>query len=433
MNDDGNAKDQGRRGWYVALGGVGLVIVLIVLLLLVQRNTVERRLQALRAQGYPTSFAELAEQNQLPAGIRNAADTYTQAFAAFLPTADSVNTLFAGDANLPARGELLPEAVAQATERFLTDNQACLKWLREARAIEQCRYDWDYAQNMPSLRLIKQCTQLLSCAIVLRGYEGDTSAVLDYFADGRRLAGSLDNEPGLICYLVRVACTALNGVALERTLSVASFTDDQLVELDRLLADTAATLDLRRTLIGERCFMIECTRDPSLLGQGRARLWTIPGLAKFDLADVLDYMADCIEACELPRIERPERLRQINDALENLSFLHLGVKTLAPALGRVAALDVRCQGGTDLARTALAIERYRLATGSIPRDLESLVPDYLDHVPLDPYDGRPIRYQPTASGYRLYNVAEDGRDDGGLGKDEVPRGDPYDWPFIVAR
>ena len=391
------------------------------------------RLKALRAQGYPTSFAELAEQNQLPAGTKNAADTYIQACAAFVPPKDALNTLFAGDANLPPRGEPLPEAVAQATEQFLTDNQTCLKLLREAGAIKHCRYDWDYAQNMPHLTSIKQCTQLLGCAIVVRGYEGDMSAVLDYFADGRRLADSLENEPGLICHLVRVACTALNGVALERTLSVASFTDDQLVELDRLLAETVATLDLRRTLIGERCFMIEYTRDPSLLGQGRARLWTIPGLAKFDLADVLDYMADCIEACELPRTERPARLRQINDALDDLSFLHVGVKALAPALGRVGALDVRCQGGMDLARTALAIERCRLATGSIPPDLESLVPDYLDHVPIDPYDGRPIRYQPTASGYRLYNIAEDGQDHGGLGKDEVPRGDPYDWPFIVAR
>ena len=66
-------------------------------------------------------------------------------------------------------------------------------------------------------------------------------------------------------------------------------------------------------------------------------------------------------------------------------------------MDRVAALDLRFRAHLDLARTALAIERYRLATGAVPSELDELVPEHLQEMPLDPFDGRPIRYRRTES------------------------------------
>jgi hypothetical protein len=433
MNDDREEKREGLRAWHVALGVVGLVVVLIVLLMMAQKGSVERQLAALRAQGHPTSFAELAEQHQLPDGTENAADVYTKAFDVYLKPADNANTLFVGQAQLPPRGAPLPEAVAQATEQFLTDNQECLDLLREAGGIEHCRYDWDYAQSMPYLASIRSCAQLLASAVVLRGYEGDEAAVLAYVDDGLHLTRSLRNQPALISYLVRVACTALSLRAMERTLSVTPFTDEQLVEMSRMLTEAGTTLDFTQAMISERCVMIEYIRDPSLSGGAGITVPGVPGLGGLGLADMLDYMADCIEASELPPVERLARCRQISDELDDLSFLHVVVKTLAPAVGRIAELDVRLRMDLGLARSALAIERYRLATGEVPEQLEELVPQYFDAVPLDPFDGQPIRYGRTESGYRLYSIFEDGQDNGGKSREEVNRGDPHDWPFIVVK
>lgn len=431
--EDREDKRKGFRGWLIMLGIVALLIGLIVSWVMVRRNSVERQLEALRAQGHPTSFAELAELHPLPDGAENAADTYVEAFGMFHPPTDNAHTLFVGEADWPANGEPLPEAVASATEQFLIDNRACLELLRQAGTVEHCRYDWDYGQSMPHLTSIKYCAQLLGSAVVLQACEGDTAAVLAYLTDGLHLARSLRNEPGLICYIVRVACTAWSFIALERAFSVTSFSDDQLVEMDRMLAETAATLDLRQALVSHRCFMIEDVENRSLLGGGKTRAWSIQGLVKFDQADILDYMAGCIEACELPAAEQMARFREISDEVDDLSFLHRVVKMLAPAPRRVAELDVRCKAAIDLVCTALAIERRRLATGTIPDDLASLVPDYLARVPIDPYDGCPIRFRRTDPGYRLYNVFEDGQDNGGLRKEQVKRGDPYDWPFVVTR
>jgi hypothetical protein len=70
--------------------------------------------------------------------------------------------------------------------------------------------------------------------------------------------------------------------------------------------------------------------------------------------------------------------------------------------------------------TAIALKRYQLKHGNYPPDLNSLVPEFLPTVPLDPVDGQPLRYRPNADGtFPLYSVGENGKDDGGdpsLGK-----------------
>ena len=62
---------------------------------------------------------------------------------------------------------------------------------------------------------------------------------------------------------------------------------------------------------------------------------------------------------------------------------------------------------------AIAVQRYHLASGKLPETLSQLVPAYLDGVPEDPFDGRPLRYKKLAEGYVVYSIGHDGKDDGG--------------------
>lgn len=61
----------------------------------------------------------------------------------------------------------------------------------------------------------------------------------------------------------------------------------------------------------------------------------------------------------------------------------------------------------------LAIRCYQLDHGRLPDALTDLVPKYLDTVPTDPYNGKPIVYRPDSAGPMLYSVGPDRRDDGG--------------------
>jgi hypothetical protein len=440
MSDENERRDRRIRlkvrHWIalVALLLVGLVAVFVF----VRRNVVERRLAALRAAGYPTSFAELAEYHKLPEGSANAAEVYLRAFAAFVPPVDGANTPFLGGAALPGRGKPLPEPMVKASAQYLASNQRSLALLHEAGAIQDCDYDWDprmYATVTPRWDDLRHCAQLLELRAICSSHAGDPNAAIRCIEDGLRLAESLRREPGVVGHLIRAACIGASLQGLERSLSMTSFTDGQLKELNEILTAAAGTLDLTQALVAERCLMFEICREPSLLG-GEAQgpgLWRLPGTMRTGLVDTLNYMEDCIQASTLPNPERLTRFRKAMKEVEDLSFLHVMIKMLGPAVGRVAALDARSRASVDQARTALAVERYRLAVGRLPARLEELVPQYLAQVPTDPFDGQPMRYQHHQADYLLYSIAEDGQDNGGRERDDVMKGEPYDWCFIVTR
>jgi hypothetical protein len=437
--------EQGRNGrftlkaWHAILAIILVLAGLIALYIMIGRARLNRRLEALRAAGYPTTLAELAEYNKLPAGAPNAAGVYMAAFGVFAPPLDGTNTPQLGAAKWPDRGKPLPEPMAKAISQCLTDNQQCLSLLHEAGGIQDCDYDWDWQAQatgvLPRMADMRHCAQLLALGAVYYSHTGDPNAAVRCIEDGLRLADSLRREPAQISYLVRVACVGLALANLEQSLNVATLTDGQLAELDKALAATAGTLDLTQALITERCIMIEACRDPLILADSSQAPGPrmLPGMTRTGITDILDYTDACIEACKLPPPQRLMRFREATKKVEDLSFMHVMIKSLAPALGRAAELDARVHAHLDLAGTALAIERYRLATSKVPERLEELVPQYLKEVPIDPFDGQPIRYRRTDPGYRLYSIGEDGQDNGGKEKAEVSRGDPYDWPFIVTR
>ncbi len=69
--------------------------------------------------------------------------------------------------------------------------------------------------------------------------------------------------------------------------------------------------------------------------------------------------------------------------------------------------------GLAKAQAAVAIERWRLAhPGRLPDTLAELVPAYVAAVPLDPYDGQPIRYKKLPAGYVVYSVGTGWTDQG---------------------
>ena len=438
---DDNGQKQGKRRshkkLWIALAVVVVLVIASGVYLVVSGSSVEERLAALRAEGYPTSFAELAEYNKLPDGAENAAGTYEEAFDSFVQPARDANVPLFGAIPLPDKGEPLPEEMVEATSRCLADNEKCLGLLRKAGSIKHCRYTWDYtAAMLPNLTQVRECARLLELAAVFSAHEGDGGAAVGFIKDGLRLADSLEGEPLLISHLVRVACIGVSWGGLEQVLNMTPLTDEQLKDLRDSLARTAESIDLAEVMVTERCYMIESFYNPAMLsglGGGGKTLMNVPIIGKRGLLDTLDFMEHCIEAAKLEGTERAARFREIEKEIEDLSFFHVVVKMLAPAMSRVGVHDLRIHGHLRLAQAAIAVERYRLAKGELPGRLEELAGEYLEAVPTDPFDDKPIRYKRTEPGYVLWSVHEDGKDDGGVERDRKKKDQPYDLTFIVTR
>ena len=65
------------------------------------------------------------------------------------------------------------------------------------------------------------------------------------------------------------------------------------------------------------------------------------------------------------------------------------------------------------AETAVAIARFRLHRGRLPETLTELVPEQLLEVPVDPFDGQPLRYRRDGEAAIIYSVGPDRKDNSG--------------------
>jgi hypothetical protein len=115
-------------------------------------------------------------------------------------------------------------------------------------------------------------------------------------------------------------------------------------------------------------------------------------------------------------VELQSNIAQLNKAFSSPmgSIRHRFSAMAIPNTTRAAAVSVRHETQRRLTIAAIALERYRLREGHPPPDLDSLVPQLLSAVPIDPMSARPLGYRRnTGAGFTLYSAGEDGQDDAG--------------------
>jgi len=83
------------------------------------------------------------------------------------------------------------------------------------------------------------------------------------------------------------------------------------------------------------------------------------------------------------------------------------------AISHVHLSNTWQQVRTEALLGTLALCGYRREHDQFPAALSDLVPEYLPTVPQDPFSGKPLVYHRTATGYLLYSIGPDGKDDGG--------------------
>ena len=120
------------------------------------------------------------------------------------------------------------------------------------------------------------------------------------------------------------------------------------------------------------------------------------------------------EAMEATRLPWPQRLTAVDSLREGMLNLDRPGRSsdVKPLLQRLVPLMANGIGATSAARTAVAVERYRQRTGSLPKALDDLESDQRGAMN-DPYSGEPLRYKMTANSFLVYSVGSNRRDDGG--------------------
>jgi hypothetical protein len=125
---------------------------------------------------------------------------------------------------------------------------------------------------------------------------------------------------------------------------------------------------------------------------------------------LLLYLTEFVDIAKLPVEQQRPRIEKLE---ARRAKAPTAARKLAPAIGQMARTPHQSQALLRSAAAALAVERYRLAKGQWPEKLTDLTPDYLAAVPIDPFDGKPMRFMKQKKGVVVYSIGPDGQDDGG--------------------
>jgi hypothetical protein len=341
---------------------------------------------------------------------------------------------------LPPPPELLDAERAELLDKEMTSLAAALAEARKLADMPNGRHTLVYAANpmrtlLPHAQNTREIASLLHYDALNLAQQGKARESLRSCQAALNAGRSMDDEPIMISQLVRMACVALAAGRTERTLALGEPPAEDLARLQALVeleeAHPTALVGLR----GERALLHQILNGladgsipaTDLLDRGREAdwverlvLWDIRGMARREHPRVMELMGKAIDNARLPAHEQAtaEKVlqREVRQAASN-SYL---IRLLVPATSKFTEATLRKTAQMRCLMTVLALERYRREKGAWPAKLEDLTPKLLKKVPLDPYDGKPLRYIGVPDGVIVYSVGPDGIDNGGKLERTIP-------------
>jgi hypothetical protein len=346
--------------------------------------------------------------------------------------------------------------VATAVCELLAQYEPVLNELRAASRRPQARFNFSYDADeswrtpQPHLLLLKRIARMLalraSAQLALRNAPAAASDVqlIIELAEAVRDEPFQSSQSARYTMLVNARQIIWEGLA-DRLWSSAQLETFQLrLQGVSLLAGLERPLRLEQGSINE--LFVALHRNPAMVkpwrfGPGLGNtvlpyfLWLMPsGWMYQEQASYHHAFEDRL----LPAVNiesgriRPGIIHNLSHA--GLAFVnhHLLSDVLLQSVENLLTRAALAQTGKNQALLACALERYRLANGQFPKSLETLIPQFIPAIPIDPITGQPMIYRCTGGDrFQLYSVGWDEKDDGGkagMGKDgKTPIATEGDW------
>jgi hypothetical protein len=240
----------------------------------------------------------------------------------------------------------------------------------------------------------------------------------------------------LLSAMLNVGVTGMYSAQIGEGLRLKAWREPQLAALEEQLKSIDALTPVKEA------FTIEATMTFNVLDSvpsaGLVKRSTLKGLAprgwgyqhsvsrvelEFGFLDTFDTANQIVFA------DKVEAVSKRAQEIEHESPYTFVPKLETPNFVRVSQVAAHSQTEVNQALIACALERYHLARGEYPAELDALVPQFLDKIPNDVLSGRPFHYRRADGEFILYSVGWNGRDDGGVRGHSSASGDgDWVWP-----
>jgi len=318
--------------------------------------------------------------------------------------------------------------VLRALDHFAPEMRQWSEW----RTRPRCRFPLDLAKGwdlpLPHLAAFQGAAHVFALRLRAHLALGDSAAAYADFREGLQADNALREEPTLISGLVRQSILAVLLAAVGDGLKARAWGDAELQQVPADLAAIRIWDDYRLAIASERGFLnqsierllampaAERAKTVAAFGGGVPKtsdaflFRLIPRSAFRDnqlrgnrYLEELAARADVARQTYDPDGPTPSAPGNLSGGSGELYYFLISLS--GPVYENVARHYVSTQTHLDEARLACALERFRRAHGIYPAALAELTPEFMEHLPLDPYARAPYHYQRTAAGsFQLYSV-----------------------------
>ena len=353
----------------------------------------------------------------------NAAYYFALAGRAMPPEADKPDGAANVGADRPYTGDLA------ALVKWVERNREALRLYRDATRLNYCRFPLVWSPDSPQLYAptpvwVRQVAWSACDAAFVAELQGRPAEAVAFYADCLR-AGALLRRQGTenSAQLLGVAtCSAAQGRLAALTAN-ATMDEATLREVIRCLHDAE----------------VAPTEAAQALGNEVAYSDAVAPLRR-DAADAaLVSTMWHVQRTAWKDFVRGKTLTQLlqRDAIKALTGIGASLSGTGKDIGTPAIIMLfrdlgRCDARLKAQELRAALTLYRQThNGAWPDSLDALVPGILPAIPLDPFDGKPMRYARAGNGWKVWSVGEDNVDNGGQGDpDPVKVWNGPDFVFI---
>ncbi|MCZ6889073.1 MAG: hypothetical protein O7H39_11310 [Gammaproteobacteria bacterium] len=429
-------------GWIISHPQTTLALCGLALLAAVAgafHTTVDRRLQrriaVIRAKGEPITIDDLRALTPVIPDDENMTLRLAEIGVELAAPDDKEGRhemlcYFPRRRRLVMTGTRLSAEQLDAARWFLETNAVPIAGIHEALELEDGCFKpvWTSpaaSMVIPGIASLRGVACALATEQQVATQEGDAQHATWLLFELLHLDNALRHETVMIGLLIRIVNRSAAMDRIERTVNLCGVEAKSLRLMESQLKRMESDLDFHQAVVVERAIVLDSIEwirsggnSATIFGGGRVgtslAAWRhIPIVPALDAAYGLEMLTDLVNGLHTPDAQSIKHCKTIDARISGASWYEAMSRLLIPSLSRAVELWVRQTASARALRTALACERYRLSTGQWPDNLTALLPDYLDALPTDPFDGQTIRFERIEQGVKIWSIGEDQTDDGG--------------------
>ncbi|MGA2060206.1 MAG: hypothetical protein ABSG67_06965 [Thermoguttaceae bacterium] len=327
--------------------------------------------------------------------------------------------------------------------RFLQQQAGTVALIIAGSKKPGCYFEHEYSQpredmELPEIYILRDLARLLSLDARWKTAKGDYRAAIEDLNAMFVLSNQNDAAPFMVSYLISAAINGMAGETLQYILNSQQIGEEDLnaIKINNLVSFQKNML---KAFQYEEAMRLSCCIEIANNLPGFMRFINdnrntyrqvqndVSGVTFLFRIFMMDndikihylYSEESNKLAARPYYQVKDDWRRFNAKI--VKAKSLTVRMLFPAVEAFAEGMARADAQRRLSEIALAMCRYRAKNGKYPEKIENLMPDFIALVPLDPFDGKPIRLKQTDGKLVIYSIGFDGTDDGGAPYDQNTR------------